>query len=108
MELFTSRLTDPIQYGIFKDGDVDVFYLLEFYAVTSNTCFPDLFSKDRCQLLFILESHDINGDAACICTEADLVKIFCFSISIFNAELAITDVGVGNGFIVTVLTIEEL
>src|ERR1700761_4554730 len=100
-------LPNPILYCCFENVDVYVCQCFEFDAIPCHACFAEVPSKGLGQILLVLDSHNVDGNACCIGTNSDLVELSGFSIGIFNSLGSIPNVGVGNDLSFLVFAIQE-
>ena len=100
-------LFNSILHGCFEYVDFYIPKCFEFNAVSGDACFAELLSKCLGKVLLVFNSHNVDGNAGCIRTYADLIKLLGLSIGIFNGVRAISDVWVGYGFSFLVFSIQE-
>src|ERR1700733_2556620 len=103
--MLNACLPDPILYCCFENVDFYVCQCFEFDAIPCHACFAKIPPKCLGQILLVLYSHNVDGNACCISTDTDLIELPGFSIGIFNSLGSISNVWVGNDFSFLVLPI---
>src|SRR6476620_8557888 len=76
--MLNACLANPILYCCFENVDFDVCYCFEFDAIPCHACFAEISSECLGQVLLVLYSHNVDGNASCISTDTDFDRTLWF------------------------------
>ena len=96
--MLNACLSNSILYCCFKYVDFYICQCFEFNAISCDACFAEFLPKCLGQVLLVIYSHNVDGNAGCIRTYTDLIEFPGFSIGVFDDLGSIPNVWVGNGF----------
>jgi len=85
-----ARLFNPVSYCIHENINVYISKCPELDAIPCYACLADLFSIFLGQVLFVFDTHNVNGYTCCVCTYADLIEVSVFRIGILYCLRPIT------------------
>ncbi len=98
-------LVNPVLDGGLKYVEFYVCQGFEFDAIAGDAGFAEFLCKCLGQVLLVIDSHNVDGNAGCIRADTDLIELPGFSIGIFRGLRSISNVWVGNDFSFLVLAI---
>src|ERR1019366_4558136 len=105
--MLNACLFNSISHGCFKYVDFYICQCFEFNAIPRDACFAEFLPKCLGQVLLVIYSHNVDGNACCIRAYSDLIELPGFSIGIWSGLISISYVWVGNDLPFLVFPIQE-
>lgn len=87
---------------------MDVFQFFELDAIASDRGFTNGAAVSISEVFFVLDAHDVDGNAFGVSTDAYLVEFSGFSIGIRDKLAAVAYVGVSNHLAGLIFTIQKM